>query len=318
MKILVIGGSNFIGWHLVEQLSKTKHQVTVINRGNHNRTYPRNVTYIKCDRNEIGEIAIKSNLSFDVVYDMCAFNSEQIVPTIEFFKNKVKRYVFISSSAAYLDNQILPIPETAPCGYHPQWGAYGNAKYECEIKLRQAYEECFFPYTIIRPSYVYGIGNPIDRETLLFDRISKGKPIFIPYSGYGVIQLGNVSDLCNALCLLLNSDVGIGETYNVSGEEYVTLNGLVECIENIVGKKSTTYHVDPTKYGFTQRNVFPFENNTYFTSIYKFKNDFNWEPKISLNDGLKEAYLYWQKNPLITKYDNEEKLFQILKANGEI
>ncbi len=318
MNILIIGGSNFIGWHLVEKLSKTKHKVTVVNRGNHNRIYPQNITFVKSDRADLSKVSLLSNVNFDVVYDMCAFNGEQIAPTIEIFKNKIKRYVFISSAAAYLDNQLLPITETAPCGYHPQWGAYGNAKYECEIKLRQAYEECGFPYTIIRPSYVYGVGNPIDRETLLFDRISKEKPIFIPYSGYGVIQLGYVSDLCDALCLLLDSDIGIGETYNVSGEEYVTLNGLVDCIEHIVGKKAITYHVNPVKYGFSQRNVFPFENNTYFTSINKFKEDFCWKPQISLKEGLLEAYLYWKENPIITHYENEEKLSQILKGNGEI
>ncbi|MDE6550317.1 MAG: NAD-dependent epimerase/dehydratase family protein [Clostridia bacterium] len=318
MKIFVLGGSNFIGWRLVQYLGNTGNEVTVYNRGNHERIYPKNVIHVIGDRTDTAKLLKLAENNYDVVYDMCAFTGAQIKPTIECFKNKVGRYVFISSAAAYLDNQILPIKEDAMCGEHPQWGKYGNGKYECELLLKEAYNEYNFPITIVRPSYVYGIGNPIDRETLLFDRISKSLPIFIPYSGYGVIQLGNVDDLCNALYLIACSNKGKGESYNISGEEYVTLNGLVRIIEDIVGKKTNIYHVLPEKYGFAQREIFPFENNTYFTSIQKFKNDFDWKPTIGLLEGLKQAYLHWCKAPIKTNYTNEEKLAQILKGNGTL
>lgn len=316
MKVLVIGGSNFIGWRLVKLLSQNNTQIVVYNRGNHDRIYPEGVTHIIGDRNDIAHLkAIAMQYRFDVVFDMCAFNVDQIKELIPVFHGHINRYVFISSAAGYLDNQVLPLPETAQCGAHPQWGSYGSGKYSCDQVLLDAYMETGFPVTVVRPSYVYGPENPIDRETLLFDRITRGLPVLIPYSGEGVIQLGYVDDLCNALYLIASSDKGIGEVYNISGNEYITLNGLVALISDIIGKTTKVYHVRPEELGFAQRQLFPFENNTYFTSIEKFQNAFDWSPQISLRCGLTDAYLSW-KNATVkicTNTENEEKAIALLE-----
>ena len=316
MKILVIGGSNFIGWRLLNKLSQNDYgEITVVNRGNRDREYPRGVKHIIADRSDLKSMhKVVDDTFFDVVFDMCAFKQYQAEEMVSLFSNRVGRYVFISSAAAYLDNQILPLTENSCCGYHPQWGAYGSAKYDCERVFMDAHKSINFPVTIIRPSYVYGEGNTIDRETLLFDRIYKEMPIFIPNSGYGVIQLGHVDDLCDALETLINTNKGIGEVYNVSGEEYITLNGLVDIISQIVKKNVTTIPVQPEALGFTQRQIFPFENNTYFTSIEKFKSTFNWAPKVTLIDGLTNAFEIWKsgRSPIKTNYDNEKKLLEII------
>jgi len=316
MKVLIIGGSNFIGWRLVKLLSQKNAQIVVYNRGNHDRTYPEGVTHIIGDRNNIACLkAIAMEFRFDVVFDMCAFKADQIKDLIPLFHGHINRYVFISSAAGYLDNQVLPLSEMAQCGAHPQWGPYGSGKYSCDRVLLDAYMETGFPATVVRPSYVYGPENPIDRETLLFDRITRELPVLIPYSGEGVIQLGHVDDLCSALYLIANSDKGIGEVYNISGNEYITLNGLVSLISEIIGRTTRVYHVRPEELGFAQRQLFPFENNSYFTSIEKFQNTFDWSPKISLRCGLTEAYLLWKNTDvkICTNTENEEKAIALLE-----
>ena len=94
--------------------------------------------------------------------------------------------------------------------------------------------------------------------------------------------------------------------------------GLVSLVSDIVGKNAKVYHVNPEELGFTQRELFPFENNTYFTSIEKFCNTFNWYPQIPLKEGLEQSYIAWKENPdrIRTKTENEIKAIQILKSKG--
>lgn len=321
MKILVIGGSNFIGWRLIQHYSVTNDSLFVFNRNNHKRDYPANVRHVIGDRSDqkiLTELADEGN--FDVVFDMCTFNGNQASNVISALKGKTNKVIFISSAAAYLDNQLLPLKENAKCGFHPQWGAYGSAKYEAENVYLSAFHEYGFPIVIVRPSYVYGPDNTIDRETKLFDRIEKKRPILVPYSGDGVIQLGYVDDLCDALMLIAASNKGEGEIYNISGIELITLNGLISIISDIVGNKPQAYHIDPVALGFAQRDLFPFENNTYFTSIDKIKRDFGWSPKTGLEDGLLHSYNLWKqgKSPVTTKYESEDKAIELLKKNGVI
>jgi 2'-hydroxyisoflavone reductase len=74
MTILVIGGSKFIGWRFVELLGKTGHTVTLINRGNHQRAYPGNVTHHVAGRNDYDKmLAVVENAEYDAVFDMCGY-----------------------------------------------------------------------------------------------------------------------------------------------------------------------------------------------------------------------------------------------------
>lgn len=312
MNILVIGGSKFIGWRLVELLGKTDHAVTVINRGNHQKIYPNNVTHHIADRNDDAQMsAAVGNATYDVAFDMCGFVETDMQHTVKLFGERTKKYVFISTAATYLEPLVLPMDENHPQGAHGVWGTYGSGKLACEQVLLAAYEESNFPAVIVRPSYVYGVGNIIDRETFLFDRIAKGRTILVPGDGEAVIQLGDVTDLCQALLSIAETPKGIGECYNISGNEYVTLNSLTKLVGKIIGKDYKTPHVNPKDYDMTDRDIFPFDNISYFTTSAKFSKDFGWTPEISLSDGLTSAYNEWLNSPekLPTNYEKEDAIF---------
>ena len=321
MNILIIGGTNFIGWKLVELLHIADKTVIVVNRGNKKKQYPNNTTHIALDRNDYGGmISLLKEQYFDVVFDMCAFNGNDMKHTIDLFDKKVGKYVFISSAATYLEPAVLPINEDFEQGIHPVWGIYGNGKLECERILLDAYKEKGFPAIIVRPSYVYGIGNTIDRETFLFDRITKGRTILMPGYGESVIQLGEVTDLCEALIKIAELPGGIGNCYNISGNEYLTLKGLVDIIALILKKDPKIVYIDPRKYGMKDRDIFPFDNSTYFTSCKKYSNEFNWEPKVSLMQGLSLAYNFWvnSESKIKTKYEKEDVVLTDLLSHGII
>ncbi|MCL2037746.1 SDR family oxidoreductase [Candidatus Saccharibacteria bacterium] len=311
MNILVIGGSNFIGWRLVEILSESGHNVTVINRGNHPRTYSQNVVHRVADRNDYAKMTeIVEGKSFDVVFDMCGFAKDDMKHTVDLFGNRTGKYVFMSTAATYLEPLAMPIPEDFPQGSHGVWGKYGSGKLDCEQVLLSAYKESGFPAVIVRPSYVYGVGNSIDRETFLFDRITKNRKVLIPGDGEAVIQLGEVSDLCAALLTIAETPKGYGESYNISGNEFITLNSLVRIVAKIVGKDYEAVHVNPADYGFVDRDVFPFDNVSYVTSCKKFSDEFGWTPQVSLSAGLSAAYEAWSNSEqrLSTSYEKEDSV----------
>lgn len=309
MNILVIGGSNFIGWRFVKILGTTSHTVTVINRGNHKRVYPGNITHRTADRNDYDEmLAAIGDTTYDAVFDMCGFVESDMQHIVKLFAKRAKKYVFISSAATYIEPLEMPIAEDYAQGSHHVWGKYGSGKLACERVLLKAHKQAGFPAVIVRPSYVYGIGNNIDRETFLFDRITKGRAILIPGDGQAVLQLGEVSDLCHGLLCIAEAAKGYGECYNISGGQIITLDGLVALVAQIMGKRYTFAHVQPKDYGMTDRHVFPFDNVSYVTNCRKFTNDFGWAPEVLLAEGLSAAYKEWLHSPdrPKTSYDNED------------
>lgn len=316
MKILIIGGSKFIGWGFVELLGRTQHTVTVINRGSNSREYPSNVTHHMADRNDYDKMsAVIGDATYDAVFDMCGFAEDDMKHTVKLFAGRTKKYVFISTAATYLEPLEMPITEDYAQGQHGVWGAYGSGKLACEQVLLAAHKESGFPAVIVRPSYVYGVGNAIDRETFLFHRITKGRTILVPSDGEAVIQLGEVTDLCRGLLAIAETPKGIGECYNVSGQELITLNSLVKLAAKIVGKDAKTLFVAPKEYGMTDRDIFPFDNVSYFTTSEKFSKDFNWSQAVSLVDGLTAAYNEWLNTPnrLPTSYEKEDVIISKLR-----
>lgn len=315
MNVLLIGGSNFIGWRLLKSLESEEHRVTVINRGNVDREYPSNAEHIVSDRRD--EAMMRSAIGskeFDVVYDMCGFSVDDMTPVLRVLDGRVGKYVYVSTAAVYVEPLVMPIGESYPQGPHPRWAAYGSAKLSCEEALRTVHQSSGFPYLVVRPSYVYGAGNTINRECFLFDRISKARPILIPGGGEAVIQLGEVADLCGALLLAGQGPAGCGEAYNVSGSELVTLRALVRLAQEVVGRETELVSVGPAEFGFTDRDLFPFDNSSYFTSSEKFASQFGWSQGITLREGLEAAYEEWLRFPtrIPQDYEKEESVLLAL------
>ncbi len=226
-KILVLGGSVFIGKAIVEKLIECGHEVYVLNRGNHQA--PKGSIQLIADRNKLEEFThVLDNLVFDVVFDGSAYLPNQTKIAIETLKNRVGHYIHISSAAVYSSEQSLPLNENSNRGLSKEWGDYSVQKYLCEEELFKAYEENNFPMTIIRPFYIYGPGNNLDRETYIWKRLLSNIPIAIPNKGLSAIQFGYIDDLTDALVKIMNLKDSIGKAYNLSGKEVVTLKEWVE------------------------------------------------------------------------------------------
>jgi len=112
MKILVMGGTRFVGKSLVGKLLSKNYDIDIFTRGN--KSNPEKTNLIKGDRNNSEDIVRLRNKKYDVVYDISGRELEQTKLLIENLDNSFQRYIYVSSAGVYKDNCELPLSEVDP------------------------------------------------------------------------------------------------------------------------------------------------------------------------------------------------------------
>lgn len=197
LRVLILGGTGFIGPHFVESLQARGHTLTLFNRGKRNADlFPKLETLIG-DRN--GDLAVLRNREWDVVIDNSGYVPRHVKASAELLKDKVQRYIFISSISAYADLTKPNIGEdyaTArlddPSVEQVTGETYGGLKALCEQAVEQLYGE---RATILRPTYIVGPGDPTDRFTYWPVRVARGGQMLAPGREQDPIQFIDVRDL---------------------------------------------------------------------------------------------------------------------------
>jgi nucleoside-diphosphate-sugar epimerase len=225
MRILVIGGTLFIGKLLVTRLVEAGHEVTLLHRKAEN-PFGARVANAVADRNDAA--TIKSALAgrrFDAAYDIAydlkrGTTAEQVEATARSIPGPLSRYVFMSSVAAYgeglnhdEDDALAPASDPNP---------YVRNKAESERALFRMHREEGFPAVTFRPPFVYGAENPYYRESFFWDRLRAGRPIIVPGDGQRLMQFVYVNDLVAASLAALESPSAPGRAYNIGNETPLT------------------------------------------------------------------------------------------------
>ena len=200
MNILVLGGTVFIGLHLVQLLSRQGHAVTVLNRGVSDAVLPDGVERLYADRTDPSKMrSVLKNTSYDVVFDISCYTPEALEPVIGALDGNVGHFVFCSTTSVYAPAFLAPIQEDFPLDRRPDASDYSRNKIVCEDMLTAAVADRGFPATILRPPYVYGPHNKIrQREFRFFARLSRGRTIIVPGDGHTLTQPVHVDDLAEA------------------------------------------------------------------------------------------------------------------------
>ncbi|QEI41781.1 hypothetical protein BMF77_02381 [Dolichospermum sp. UHCC 0315A] len=306
MRILVIGGTRFIGVYLTQLLIKDGHEVVLFNRGNH--AAPSGVGQIIGDRTNSTQLQEKlAPESFDVVFDNNGRELTDTQPLAEIFQGRVKHFVYMSSAGVYLKSDQMPHLEgdaVDPKSRH-------QGKHETEAYLKQL----GIPFTSIRPTYIYGPQNYNPLESWFFDRIVRDRPICIPGNGMHITQLGHVWDLAQAMTQIIGNDQAIGQIYNISGDRFVTFDGLARACAVAAGKSADDVkivHYDPKKFDFGKRKAFPMRVQHFFASVNKAQIELNWQPQYDLISGL--------QNSLVNDYliNGQDKLEVDFSVDDEI
>jgi UDP-glucose 4-epimerase len=285
-KILIIGGTRFVGPYLVNQLLKDNSDLTIFNRGNFATEYP-SVKFIKGDRND-GFTSLKGQ-HFDVVFDTCAYNgvqTQQVLDQINF-----DFLVHFGTMASYAEAHIFPIKETSPIGIWPTMGDYGKGKAECETVLASSGKK----YASLRPTYVLGPNNYCDRENFIYNKLVKSEVIKMP--GYGTCLNQFVFANEVASCLYLLGKNKIEGEYNCGGDEYISLLDLVKEMAKISGTESKI-EFDMAHDGSNQdESLFPFSNENFLIDNQLIKKTLNITFE-SLIPRLKKDWEEYYKNNL--------------------
>ncbi|MEQ8757733.1 MAG: NAD-dependent epimerase/dehydratase family protein [Coleofasciculus sp. G1-WW12-02] len=285
MRILIMGGTRFIGVYLSKILVEQGHEVVLFNRGN--KPAPvEGVEQIHGDRKDATQLKEKlSGQAFDAIFDNNGRELSDTQPLVEIFKDKVQHFVYMSSAGVYLQSDQMPHLEGDPVDPKSRH----KGKHETEAYL----EAQGIPFTAIRPTYIYGPQNYNDLEAWFFDRIVRDRPILIPNSGLFITQLGHCKDLARAMSLVLGNQQAIGQIYNVSGDRYVTFDGLANACIVAAGKSPDDFdllHYNPKKFDFGKRKGFPLRTQHFFADVHKAKTQLNWEPEYDLISGLKDSF----------------------------
>jgi UDP-glucose 4-epimerase len=285
MRILIMGGTRFIGVYLTRILVEQGHEVVLFNRGN--KPAPvEGIKQIQGDRTDASQLKEKlSQEKFDAIFDNNGRELSDTQPLVEIFKDRVQHFIYMSSAGVYQKSDQMPHVEgdaVDPKSRH-------KGKHETEAYLAQQK----VPFTSIRPTYIYGPQNYNDLEAWFFDRIVRDRPILMPGHGLHLTQLGHVKDLAVAMAAVLGNSQAVGQIYNVSGDRYVTFDGLARACAIAAGKSPENLqilHYDPKKFDFGKRKAFPFRLQHFFASVNKAKSELGWHPEYDLISGLKDSF----------------------------
>ena len=217
LRILILGGTSFIGPHQVTYAQERGHQITLFNRGRTNPHLFPDVEKLIGDRNN--DLRALEGRSWDVVLDNSAQEPEWVRLTGEVLRDRVNRYILVSTRSVYADLSKVPSTADAPVHTHEtaevepgQPLPYGLRKALCEKEARAAFGE---RATIVRPGLIIGPGDETDRFTYWPVRIARGGNVLAPGDGTDPVQIIDVRDLCEWMIRLAEADTP--GTFNAIG-----------------------------------------------------------------------------------------------------
>jgi len=198
IRILILGGTGFIGPYQVRYALERGHTVTLFNRGRTNTHLFPGVERLVGDRN--GQLAALAGRTWDAVIDNSRANPEWVRLSAEFLKDSVYRYFYVSSRSAYADTSRVPMTADAPTFTYETAGIsrdaerlpYGLAK---ALSERVAQRIFVGRVNIVRPGLIIGPDDESDRFTYWPVRIQRGGEVLAPGDGSDPVQIIDVRDL---------------------------------------------------------------------------------------------------------------------------
>ncbi len=282
-KVLIIGGTRFIGPALIEALLRHgNYSVTAFNRGITHKTMPSGVWHVQGDRKN----GFNIDERFDAVIDLCAYTGEDTKRALS--ELTCGFFIHMSTAVVYKKPEIFPVDETAPLGFWPLWGEYNEGKVECEEVIQKS----DVSYASVRPVYILGPKNYCERESFIYSRLKQDEPIILPGDGNAKIQFVFAREVAASLLFILEKRAK--GCYNIAGDDVPTLRGLVEMMARVSGFRPRIRHDFLAGGERFNPQEFPFANESLWVKTDKIKSlGMSFAP---LEKSLKEDYETYYKH----------------------
>jgi len=299
-KVLVTGGAGFIGSHIARRLLKDGRRVLVADNlaSGYDKNIPNGADFLNMDISDHKALAGLSGRDIGAVVHLAAQSSGEIshekplldimtnsVGTLALLRwcrtNGVKRFIFSSSMAVYGQPEKECVKETDPCR---PLSLYGISKLSAESYVNHFSREGI-DTTIFRLFSVYGPGQDLDNMkqgmvSIYLSYILKGQTLHVKGSGERFRDFTYIDDVVDAMTGSMDSKAAFGKVYNIATGVKTLVKDLVGMELAAMGKDGKTY---PVKYeGSTPDDQFGL-----YADIFRIKSDLNWEPKVTLEEGLK-------------------------------
>jgi nucleoside-diphosphate-sugar epimerase len=320
MKVLILGGTRFVGLRVTRLLLDAGASVSVLHRGVTGSPIP-GASVVIGDRSAPDGLAGLGKARFDAVLDMSAYFSEWTRAAAEALAGRVAHYVFVSSGAVYRPSAELPWAETTPFGPNPIWGRYGVEKVASEELLWAAHAAGRFPVTCFRFPFILGPGNFADRESFVFSRLEAHRPILLPDGGRAVNQFVYVDDVARSLVAAIeHRDQAAGSAFNCAYGRSITNRGWVELCGSVTGLEPNIVSINEEKLGVAADTVdltnlvFPYPAEHYVLDSTKLNRDLDVEIATGNRQMLEEYAGWWESKSDHSprRYEREDKALAAL------
>lgn len=216
MDLLILGGTRFVGRHIVLAALARGHRVTTFTRGHSPDELPAEVERLHGDRT--ADLSALAGRRWDACVDVSGYLPRVVRASAEALRDAVGRYLFISTLSVYEASGVGPLtedsalieladPESEDIQAH-----YGGLKVLCERAVEEVYGA---RATILRPDIVAGPFDPTGRYTYWPLRLARGGAVLAPGDGQDPVQYVDARDLAAFALQLLEADQG--GTYNAAG-----------------------------------------------------------------------------------------------------
>ena len=240
MDILILGGTVFLGRHLVDTALACGHRVTLFNRGQHNPDLFPQAEKLRGDREQ--DLSALEGRRWDVAIDTCGYAPSVVRRSVELLAPAISSYVFISTLSAYKDARVAGIDESYPLATMPAEEAdkitssaqvtgenYGPLKALCEQEVTSAMSDRAL---IVRPGLIVGPHDPTDRFTYWVRRVAQGGGMLVPDTPNQAWQVIDVRDLVDWTIHVIEArQTGV---YNATGpDDTLTFGRILDMCKQV-------------------------------------------------------------------------------------
>jgi 2'-hydroxyisoflavone reductase len=296
--VLIIGGTNFAGRVLVEDLLKDGgYKIFIMSRGNLPAEWEE-VVPIQCDRHEIEELKRSlPDVSWNVIIDFCAYNPQDIASFVSVLQPKsLGHYIFLSTTCVYENTHVLPVHEDAPKvnGEYPPGvqGNYAYNKYLAELKLIHWCRDKDVPWTIFRPTFVYGKYIYGAHESFFFEHLIERKTIILPDSNLPLYTFVSVWDVAKAVQHSIGNEKTFDRPFNLAGEELISYPRILDVLKTVTGRNLQVKLLGADEIGRKKIPV-PFPIDKHFVYSGKLITSLIPMKYIPYLDGMRMAYEWY-------------------------